>query len=703
VSSPAPRRRSSEHWWTLGAALVVIAVMLCLQGFARSEIGHASSTSNDTSASVPHMETVGPIIDLSGGEIRSLSPPAGTIALTFDDGPNTRWTPQILDVLRRFGVPATFFVIGSHAVDHAGMLRRELASGDEIGNHTFTHVDLSGVATWRLRMELRLTEAAIASATGRHTILVRPPYSSTPDAAATRTLQSWQRVAHQGYVIVVATRDAEDWRPDATVDDIVRRAMPAEGSGAVILMHDGGGDRSRTVEALERLIPALQARGDRFVTIGDMAHLPRSSVMPAAGLGERLQSRIVTGAFSISHRMAELLAFLAVLVSILTLARLVLVVICVPHHRKRLAPLDSAYRPRVTVLVPAYNEELGIRAALRSLCDQHYDDFEVIVVDDGSTDNTAACVEQLMADDRSAPIRLVRQANAGKANALNAGLALADGEIIVSVDADTVFAPVALAALVRPLEDPSVGAVSGNTKVGNTKRLLGRWQRLEYVMGFNLDRRMYDVLGCMPTVPGAIGAFRASALAAVDGFSDDTLAEDTDLTMALHRAGYRVVFEPRAIALTEAPQNLGDLWRQRYRWSYGTIQSVWKHRRALVARGPGSRLGRVGLPYLIVFQIMLPLLGPVFDLFTIYGLLFLDRTLIAEFWLAFTTIQMATCIYALRLDREPVGDVWTLPLQQFVYRQVMYLVVIQAMDTALTGARTGWHKLRRHGALASPS
>jgi cellulose synthase/poly-beta-1,6-N-acetylglucosamine synthase-like glycosyltransferase len=253
------------------------------------------------------------------------------------------------------------------------------------------------------------------------------------------------------------------------------------------------------------------------------------------------------------------------------------------------------------------------------------------------------------------------------------------------------------------MQDPSVGAVSGNTKVGNRKRLLGRWQHLEYVMGFNLDRRMYDELGCMPTVPGAIGAFRAAALAAVGGFSDDTLAEDTDLTMALHRAGYRVAFEPRAVAWTEAPQNLGDLWRQRYRWSYGTMQSVWKHRAAVISRGPGRNLGRVGIPYLLVFQILLPLLGPLVDLFAIYGLLFLDRTVIAEFFLIFTTIQVATCVYAIRLDGEPIGDVWTLPLQQFVYRQLMYLVVIQSTATALTGGRTGWHKLRRHGALATSS
>jgi cellulose synthase/poly-beta-1,6-N-acetylglucosamine synthase-like glycosyltransferase len=252
------------------------------------------------------------------------------------------------------------------------------------------------------------------------------------------------------------------------------------------------------------------------------------------------------------------------------------------------------------------------------------------------------------------------------------------------------------------MRDERVGAVSGNTKVANRHRLLGRWQHLEYTMGFNLDRRMYDILGCMPTVPGAIGAFRASALAEVGNFSDDTLAEDTDLTMALHRAGWAVVYEPRAVAFTEVPQGLHDLWRQRYRWSYGTMQSAWKHRHAVVEGGASRRLGWLGLPYLFLFQIVFPLLGPVVDLFAVYGLLFLDRQAVLAYWIGFTLVQLAVTTYALHLDREPQRDLWAIPLQQFVYRQLMYLVVIHALSTAFSGARTSWHKLRRTGALSHP-
>jgi cellulose synthase/poly-beta-1,6-N-acetylglucosamine synthase-like glycosyltransferase/peptidoglycan/xylan/chitin deacetylase (PgdA/CDA1 family) len=694
--------RFRAHWFALVAVMMTIAVALVLQGYAHSEVGHSSTRSSDTSAAMPDMSRVGPIIDLSGSSIRSITPRPKTIALTFDDGPDDRWTPRILSVLDRYHVPATFFVIGSHAADHGGMLRREVALGDEIGNHTFTHADVSKIPEWRTRLELRLTELSLAAAIGRHTSLWRPPYSSTPDAIDAAELRAWQKVAGQGYLIVLSTLNTEDWRRNASVADIVRRATPSGSRGAVVLMHDGGGDRARTVAALEQLIPSLQARGYRFVTVGDAARLSRDVVMPAASGIEQVQSKALPAALRTGEWLAETFTIFALVVGLLALARLAVALACARRHSRRLPGVDPTFVPAVSVLVPAFNEEAGIEASVRSLCTQDYPDFEVIVIDDGSTDATRAIVEGLIAEFGASRCSLVCQENAGKSNALNAGLGRARGEVIVTVDADTAFTPGALAKLVQPLRDERVGAVSGNTKVANRHRVLGRWQHLEYTMGFNLDRRMYDILGCMPTVPGAIGAFRLRALDDVGRFSDDTLAEDTDLTMALHRAGWTVAYEPRAVAFTEVPQGLRDLWHQRYRWSYGTMQSAWKHRRAFVEGGASRRLGWIGLPYLVVFQIVFPLLGPVVDLFAVYGLLFLNRRAVAAYWIGFTLIQLAVTVYALRLDRESLRDLWALPLQQFVYRQLMYLVVIHSLSTALSGARTGWHGHRRTGALNEP-
>jgi cellulose synthase/poly-beta-1,6-N-acetylglucosamine synthase-like glycosyltransferase len=348
----------------------------------------------------------------------------------------------------------------------------------------------------------------------------------------------------------------------------------------------------------------------------------------------------------------------------------------------------------VSVVVPAYNEEANIAATVQSLFVSDYPAVEVIVVDDGSTDDTADIVASL----NLPGVRLIRQANAGKPAALNTGISWARGEIIVLVDGDTVFEPTALGRLVQPFTDPEVGAVSGNTKVANRTGLLGRWQHLEYVVGFNLDRRLYDLGECMPTVPGAIGAFRRDVLADVGGVPDATLAEDTDLTMATLRAGWLVRYEQSAVAWTEVPSTLRQLWRQRYRWCYGTMQAVWKHRGSLFERGPAGRLGRRGLVYLGLFQILLPLCAPAVDVYAVYGLIFLPLPQVAAMWLSFTALQVFAAGYALRLDRERYGPLWTLPFQLIVYRQLMYLVTVQSVVTALTGMRLRWHPVARTGA-----
>jgi cellulose synthase/poly-beta-1,6-N-acetylglucosamine synthase-like glycosyltransferase len=323
-----------------------------------------------------------------------------------------------------------------------------------------------------------------------------------------------------------------------------------------------------------------------------------------------------------------------------------------------------------------------------------YPNFDVIVVDDGSTDRTAEIVAGLELD----RLRLVRQDNAGKAAALNTGVELSESEIVVMVDGDTLFERDTLRSLIAVFADPEVAAASGNTKVGNRQGMLGRWQHIEYVIGFNLDRRMYEVLQCTPTVPGAVGAFRRDTLREVGGVPGDTLAEDTDLTLAIGRTGRRVVYAEGARAWTEAPSTLSALWRQRYRWSFGTMQSVWKHKAALFTLDRRQRrIGRRALPYMLLFQILLPVVAPLIDLFALYGLVFTSpgRTLIV--WGAFNLIQLGIAVFAFKLDREPLRPLWALPLQQFVYRQLMYLVIIESSVSALKGARSGWKHLPRTG------
>jgi cellulose synthase/poly-beta-1,6-N-acetylglucosamine synthase-like glycosyltransferase len=348
------------------------------------------------------------------------------------------------------------------------------------------------------------------------------------------------------------------------------------------------------------------------------------------------------------------------------------------------------------VMMPAFNEERTLEIILGHVLDRP-EVGEVIVVDDGSTDDTADRVRAL----GLAGVQVITQANAGKPKALNTGLTAAVHEIVVTIDGDTVFEPDSLLHLVQPFREADVGAVSGNTKVGNRTGLLGRWQHIEYVMAFNLDRRMYEVLGCMPTVPGAIGAFRRAALVDVGGVSGATLAEDTDVTMAIGRGGWRVLYAEDARAWTEAPSTLSGLWRQRSRWSYGTLQSLWKHRGALLHPKEG-RIGSRALPYMVLFQVLLPLAAPLIDLFAIYSILFLDPLPILAFWAAFNACQIVLAWVAFGWDRESRRPLWSMPLQQLVYRQLMYLVVIDSLMVALMGTRLHWHRLSRTGEVEVP-
>ncbi|NGM13783.1 bifunctional polysaccharide deacetylase/glycosyltransferase family 2 protein [Verrucosispora sioxanthis] len=699
-------------WTLLGVLCAVLAAVLLVGAYANASFAPDRQVSHDGQRAVPTAVVAGgPIISSTGGLTRSYRLPPRTVALTFDDGPDPVWTREVLRVLAVHQVPATFFVVGSQVARHPELVRELAADGHEIGVHTFTHPDLAVLPDWRRRMEYTQTQLAIASAAGVRTSLIRFPYSSYAQAINDLDWPVFAQAGELGYLNVLNDTDSRDWALPG-VDQIVTNATPPGYSGAITLWHDAGGERAQTVAALDRFIPLLKERGYRFVTVTGGLNLAlaeagvdhRVDAGQPASTGERWRGRMLIWGVQGADRTLGWLGFIFLAVGALTVARTVLLLVLAGRHARRRRAPDWAWGPPVTepvsVIVPAYNEKEGIAAAVRSLAGgDHPGGIEVIVVDDGSTDGTAAIVEAL----RLPNVRVVRKPNGGKPSALNTGVALARHELIVMVDGDTVFEHDSVRRLVQPFADPQVGAVAGNVKVGNRDSLIAKWQHIEYVIGFNLDRRLYETLRCMSTVPGAIGAFRRQALRYAGGLTDDTLAEDTDVTMALGRAGWKVVYEETARAWTEAPATLGQLWKQRYRWSYGTMQAMWKHRRSLVDRGASGRFTRRCLLFLSLFGVLLPLLAPVIDLLALYGLFFLDRTATAVAWLVMLALQTLTAVVAFRLDREKLSVLWVLPLQQFVYRQLMYLVMIQSVTTALTGGRLGWQKLRRTGLPPTPT
>jgi cellulose synthase/poly-beta-1,6-N-acetylglucosamine synthase-like glycosyltransferase/peptidoglycan/xylan/chitin deacetylase (PgdA/CDA1 family) len=705
---PAERRRrfSLRPRFIVAAVLLLIVInLLAVEAYANARFvpdqrGEEGGPQKTIPASV-----------INGGQIISRNAqwtmPPNTVALTFDDGPDPRWTPQILDVLAKYHVPATFFVVGTQVARHPAIAERAVREGHQLGVHTFTHPDVTGLAGWRRRAEYAQTEMAISHATGQGTRLLRLPYSSNVDALDDDNWKLVQEAGRLGYINVFSDVDSLDWnRPG--VAKIVRNATPEDGHGAVVLMHDAGGDRSETVKALDQLIPDLKADGYRFTTIsGARPEMTRVALyntpLPIADPGNIAptdwRATAIVWGIQAADGLVALFWLVLIVVGALTLLRtLLLCGYAIGHARKRRKPgwtWGETVTEPVSVIVPAWNEREGIAGTVKSLVASTHE-VEVVVVDDASTDGTPAVVERL----KLPGVRVVRVPKGGKSAALNTGIALSQHPIVVMVDADTVVEPEAIHRLVQPFADPTVGAVAGNVKVGNRSSMVARWQHIEYVIGFNLDRRLYERFDCIPTVPGALGAYRRLAVSGAGGVTDDTLAEDTDLTIAIHRGGWRVVYIDDARSWTEAPATIGQLWRQRYRWSYGTMQALWKHRAGLRDPGRPGRFGRRGLPLLALFTVVLPLLAPLVDIFAVYGIFFLNRKETVAAWLAVMVIQVLTAILAFRLDKEKLRPLWALPLQQVVYRQLMYLVLVHSMVTAASGGRLHWQKLNRTGEAA---
>ncbi|MDQ0466207.1 cellulose synthase/poly-beta-1,6-N-acetylglucosamine synthase-like glycosyltransferase/peptidoglycan/xylan/chitin deacetylase (PgdA/CDA1 family)/spore germination protein YaaH [Caulobacter ginsengisoli] len=639
----------------------------------------------------------------------------GLVALTFDDGPDPRWTPKILDILKAKRAQATFFVIGKNMQDDPGAVRREVAEGQLVGSHTWTHPNIGEISAPQADLELNTTQRLFEVLTGRSLRLFRPPYFGDAEPSTPNEVEPLLTAQKLGYLIVGLRIDPDDWKkpdPQHIIDTtLARLADGGPRAGQIVLLHDGGGDRSRTVAALPGLIDALRAHGYRLVSVDQLAGMTNAQAMPAAtrDSGDLLLDRIGFGFFRTLDLAFYWLFITAIVLGVL---RLVFLAVLALIHRSRVArrtpellPLER--EPLVSVLIPCFNEEAVIAGSVERILASRWSRLEVLVLDDGSTDGTA---EQVRLNHGSDPrVRLLSFANGGKALALNRGLTHARGEIVVALDADTLFAPETIARLVRWFEDPGVGAVAGNAIVGNRINLVTRWQALEYVTAQNLERRALAALGAVTVVPGAVGAWRRAALEQLGGYPEDTLAEDQDLTLAVQRAGWRVEFDPQARAYTEAPDTVGGLLKQRFRWSFGTLQCLWKHRAALWDKRRPV-LGFVALPQIWLFQILLTAVAPLVDLAIVFSLVSAvygwsyhpiewspDNVLRPVFyWAAFIFLDLSAGALGMALEkRAPWKDLLWLPAQRFGYRQLMYWVVVKSIVTAIRGPRVGWGKLER--------
>jgi peptidoglycan-N-acetylglucosamine deacetylase len=655
------------------------------------------------------------------------------VALTFDDGPDPQWTPKILDVLKEKNATATFFLIGIQTDKFSGLAKRIYREGNTIGNHTFTHPDVSNISDTYMRVELNLTERLFASLVGVRATLMRPPYAIDEEPDTTDQVRPLKIAQDMGYITVGNRIDPDDWNdnPRHSAEQISSYVLahlpPCRQEdlrcGNIVLMHDGGGNRAETVRALPMIIDGVRARGYEIAPVYELLGKTRADVMAPLPAGELWAARLDRFGFWVFDASIVFITWIFLVGDLLMTGRLIFIGAAAVYDRLREKifgkPAEVAsYKPKVAVLIPAYNEEKVIERTIRAALNSNYPNLRVVVIDDGSKDRTLEVARKAFAVEAAAgKVLILGKANSGKAEALNFGIEhIGDAELFVGIDADTIIAQDAISRLVPHFINPKVGAIAGNAKVGNRVNLWTRWQALEYITSQNFERRALDVLGAVSVVPGAIGAWRVSAVRQAGGFHIDTVAEDADLTMALLRRGYRVEYEDMALAYTEAPTNANALMRQRFRWSFGILQAVYKHRGVFARKGV---LGWIALPNIVIFQILLPLVSPLIDIMFVVGTIWYyiqkhfhpDSTDPADFhklvlfFFAFLVIDFIASAIAFALERAHPGDkedVWLLSqvwLQRFAYRQLFSIVLFKTLKRALEGRKFAWDKLERTAAV----
>ena len=633
--------------------------------------------------------------------------PGHKIILTFDDGPDAEYTPKILDILEKEKIPATFFVVGINAERNIPLLQRIYHDGFEIGNHTFTHGNIAKMSPERAELEMKTTRLLLECVTGHSTILFRAPYNADSEPQTFEEIEPIARSKKDNYITIGESIDPNDWNPAMNADSIVNRTIRiAEATNAsIILLHDAGGkSRQPTVDALPHIIAYFKKRGCKFTTVADLMGKDKETVMPTIKRSwiNSLNFFFAEATYWGSH---VLFSFFIVGIFLSVGRMLVMAILAYLQKRKEPAALISTVQPAVSVIVPAYNEELNAVRTIQSLLLQNYPNLQIVFVDDGSTDDTYNKVTEYFKT--TSNVLVVTKKNGGKATALNYGINISTSDYVVCIDADTQLKNDAVTELMKKFITTDavmpVGAVAGNVKVGNEVNMITHWQSIEYITSQNFDRRAFDLLNCITVVPGAIGAFKKTAVIEAGGFTSDTLAEDCDLTMRLHRKGYQVHNCTTAISYTEAPETMKQFLKQRFRWSFGIMQSFWKHRDA-VFNPRYKNFGMVALPNILIFQIILPFLAPFADLILVLSLIAASMGIIPPslgnivlFYGVFTLIDVAGAAIAFSFEKEDYRKLlWIIP-QRFVYRQLMYYILIKSFNRALKGELQGWGVLKRTG------
>ena len=623
-----------------------------------------------------------------------------TLMLTFDDGPDPRFTPEILDLLSREGVPATFFPVGDNIVKYPDIFRRIVREGHMVGNHTQSHVDFWAHDDAYNRQQIIGADRVMRAVENYQTRLFRIP-TGNPENNTLALLQAQQL----GYLNINMDLDTRDWEFGPGVPIEVPKLDGYQGH--VVLIHDAGGDRTATVKMLEAFIPAAKAHGYTFTTLQSM--LP-SEYVPQRGAPPAVEDTMTLAALStylVTPNVVLTWLFWFGIGS-LTILTFVFVVLALINNwrqkRRQWDAVDDKDWPFVSVVLPVFNEELVVSRTLDALRASDYPRMEVVAVNDGSTDGTLAVLKDYA---RIWPnLRVVNQHNGGKSAASNNGIARARGDVVITLDGDTLFEPQTVKMFARhflaPRHGKEVGAVAGHVKVGNRRNLITAWQSLEYLSGICVTRMAEGLMGAISIVPGACAAWRRDALIKAGGYSNDTLAEDADLTLSLQCLGYSIVQENEAVAWTEAPLTVSGLFKQRLRWTYGNFQTLFKHRSMLFNPKYGA-LGMLTMPYALI-SVLVPLVFmPLTIIVAINSLIHGEWEAIALFSAFVAGTHMVISLVAVLMVRESALHLFMVPIYRLIYEPLRAYVVFGSALMALRGTAVGWYRPERTNSVTLPA
>lgn len=628
---------------------------------------------------------------------------SNTLSLSFRGLARDAEMDQLIALLDELDIPAMFFLSFKDQLDARDLITLLLEKGHQVGVQLIPQRSQSSLSHWAADLRNKLLQHFLAY---QYELRARFVLDSgtLPDITASRSLLTQvQALQRSGYIVVHPTLSTTIASETAgpLVDLIYEHAL--ERSTNVITFDIADLSRDLVEGDLKILLAQLKADGFSFNSLPELAEIPPDEAVPPSAIDRLLRDDVLYSMMAFSWASIQgAILILALMVALRSPAYLLLA-LC----RRRRFPLDMDFHPPLTLIIPAYNEEKVIRRTLESALKVDYPDLKIIVVDDGSTDGTEAIVQDITSKNSS--VRLIVQENEGKWSALDHAIAVSETPFVAILDADSLIDPMALREIVQPFKNENVGGVSGTVEIGNKDGLLTLFQRLEYLHTQQVMRRAYEVFDGIIVVPGAMGAWRVEAVRAAGLVSGDTITEDADLTIAVHRSGYSVRYQENAKSYTEAPTTISSFRNQRFRWTFGMFQASWKHKRAILER---KTVGFISLVDAIWYQLITSMIFPFFDIYFII--------LVSRLAFNFTTqgnagdvalFTQTSAVYLLIIALELLNILAAMffakrfeltlliagPLSRFGYRQLLYLASIQAIYAAITGKLAAWNKLERTG------